>query len=186
MISNAILERVIKAVMMSKRQKLLILLSLLLPLLINIFAIVREVDHAKLTDSVMGTYKRFGLPYNPWPDILISLTGNMIVIGLFSWLIAFALTRSFVRKLAPAIRYGIILIASLSGAYILAIWAGIILPLVWLPQFGDYLLGLPGSEVASRSAMPLVFPIEFAILLLASLNFKPNSLSSETIRQFDP
>ena len=45
-----------------------------------------------------------------------------------------------------------------------AIITGFFMPLVWLPKFHDYLLGLPGSPVLMDWSFWLVFPITAIIL----------------------
>jgi hypothetical protein len=41
------------------------------------------------------------------------------------------------------------------------------MPLVWLPVFGDYLLGIPVSLIAARASWYVVFPLVILIFVLA-------------------
>ena len=41
------------------------------------------------------------------------------------------------------------------------------MPLVWLPVFGDYLLGIPVSLIAAKASWYVVFPLVVVIFLLA-------------------
>ena len=75
---------------MQKRQWVLILLALLIPLGLNAAALWQTIGPDTLNKTLNGKFQPFGVPFNPWPEILkpvfviTALLGLLIVLAVFS------------------------------------------------------------------------------------------------------
>ena len=152
-----------------KRQWLLLFLALSIPLLLNAVGIWQNVGTNVILQLLRGTYspypyKSFGVIYNPLPEIFLKLLLFAAALGFLAWLIVFISNKAFFNK-QPLITKvcETLLMACLVGLIFETI-TGVAMPLVWLPKFHDYILGLPGSSFMVEWSHWLVLPTTVIIL----------------------
>jgi hypothetical protein len=154
-----------------KRQWLLLLLVLSLPLLLNVAAIWLEIGKGGMLRLLNGTYQPSNpnLPLASRSEILSDLLPIIALLGLLSWLVIFVSNKAFFQK-QPLIAKSVETLLAVSlVARVFEIVTGWIMPLAWLPQFHDYLLGLPGSGFMLQWSRWLVLPATAIILFIAVL-----------------
>jgi len=84
---------------MQKRQWILILLALLMPLGLNAAALWQTIEPDTLSKILNGKYQPFGVPFNPWPEILKPVFFITALLGLLIMLAVLILTKaSFQRR----------------------------------------------------------------------------------------
>jgi hypothetical protein len=166
-----------------KRQWMILFLVLSLPILLNALAIQHEIGENGMMQLLSGTYQPSNpnLPHVSLLEILSSLLPTTIFLGFMCWLILFVSNQIFFQKqhlIAKLLEsfIGVMLIAK-----IFEIASGIIMPLAWLPQFNDYLLGLPASEFTANWSRWLIFPATAIILFVALMLFRNKSLEGKNI-----
>jgi hypothetical protein len=161
-----------------KRQWLILFLVLSLPILLNAVAIQQEIGASGMLQLLSGTYQPSN-PNSPLASLSKILMSSLLIIallGFLCWLVFFISNQVFFQKQHLIAKLIEIVLVIVSIAKIFEIAAGIIMPLVWLPQFNDYLLGLPGSEFTANWSSWLIFPATAIILfvgLLLSRNKSP-------------
>jgi len=143
-------------------------IAIVIPPILNIIGIIYEVGLKTLGDSISGKYERFGLPYNPWPEIFPTFVLICVFLGILSWIIIQIQTLTIIRKRSQIIRLLIAFILSLIGTTIIAFGTQM-LSLSWLPGFRDYMLGLPISGFIFFWNEKINFSIGFISLIMASL-----------------
>ena len=155
-----------------KRQWLLLLLALSVPPLLNALAIWQDVG----TDSILkmwnGTYQHpllgfLGGPYNPLPEIYLKLLLFTAALGLLAWLMIFISNKAFFQKQHRIAKFCETLLMAWLVAVIFEVITGFFMPLVWLPVFHDYLLGLPVSSFMEDWSHWLVLPTTALFLFIA-------------------
>lgn len=153
-----------------KRQFVLLVLAVCVPLTANIVALWQEIGTASLLKIWNGAYPApmlgfLGGSYNPLPEIFLKLLYFDLALGLLAWLMVFISNRAFFQKQPPVVKlFENVLIAGLV-AVAFAIITGFFMPLVWLPEFHNYLLGLPASHTLIAWSFWLIFPITTILLL---------------------
>jgi hypothetical protein len=157
-----------------KRQWVLLFLVLSLPLLLNAVEIWLEIGTAGTRQLLNGTYQPSNpnLPLASPLEILAALLRIMAPLGLLSWFAIFVSNRAFFQRQWLIAKISETLLAALLIAIVFEIATGFILPLVWLPQFHDYLLGLPGLGPPAEGfgwTRWLVLPATATILFIAML-----------------
>jgi hypothetical protein len=140
-----------------KRQWFFLLLALLLPLLLNAVAIWQDI----------GVNTLFFENLNTLPKIFIQLLLTIMILGLLVWFILFISNKKIFQKQQQLIKFFEISLMALLVAVIFTVVTGFFIPLVWLPIFHDYLLGLPGSSFMVRWSRLLLFPSATIILFIA-------------------
>jgi hypothetical protein len=167
-----------------KRQWVLILFTISLPLLLNVMAIRQDVGTDSLQKIWNGSYPNpfggfLGGSYNPLPGILLNLLLLSAALGLLAWLMIFICNKAFFTKQKLIARLIETVFATSLIARVFVIVSGFLMPLVWLPKFHDYLLGLPASPFMMNWSRWLILPA--TIVILCSAVF-----SSETIKRRKP
>lgn len=152
-----------------KRQFVLLLLALCVPLVLNIVAIWEDIGTGSILKIWNGAYPApmsgfLGGPYNPLPEIFLKLMYFEVFLGMLAWLIIFISNKTFFQKQPLTMKLFETLIIVGIVAVVFAIITGFFMPLVWLPKFHDYHLGLPVSSVLIDWGLWLVFPITTIIL----------------------
>jgi hypothetical protein len=174
-----------------KRQCFLLLLVLAVPVLFSIAAIWLDVGWAGITSlpgiwcgaCSPGLYKGYGIIGNPLPEIFLDFMIMVAPLGLLTWLAVRLSNRALFQHQRRAAKYGEALFMALVLALAASILAGSVMPLVWLPKFHDYLLGLPGSTwAATWSGWLVLFPT--AGLLSAAMLF--STISTPTAKGKTP
>ncbi len=168
-----------------KRQWILILLTLSLPLLLNVMAIRQDVGTDSIQKMWNGSYPHpftgfLGGSYNPLPGILLNLLLLSAALGLLAWLMIFICNKAFFQKQKLIARLIETVFAASLIARVFVIVSGFLMPLVWLPKFHDYLLGLPVSPFMINWSRWLVLPATVVILLCNAV------FSSETMKRRKP
>jgi hypothetical protein len=157
-----------------KRQWFLILLALSAPLLLNIIALWQDIG----TDSILkiwnGTYPQpllgfLGSVYNPLPEIFLKLLLFLFALGFLAWFVVFITSKEFFQKQSQMVKLFEIGIMALVTAVVFDIVSSFMMPLIWLPKFHDYLLGLPSSPFMINWSRWFIFPATAIILFIASL-----------------
>lgn len=152
-----------------KRQFVLIIFALCVPLVVNTMAIWQDIGAAPILKIWDGAYPApklgfLGGSYNPLPEIFLKLLCFDMLLGLLAWLIVFISKKAFFQKQPPAVKLFETFLMVGIVAVVFAIITGFFMPLVWLPKFHDYLLGLPAYPILMDWSFGLVFPITAIIL----------------------
>ena len=155
-----------------KRQWALLLAALIMPLLLNAVAIWQDVGVASILKMLNGTYPRpllgfLGGTYNPLPGIFLKLLFFVIALGLLTWLMVFMSSKVFFQKQPQVAKLFEIGVAALLIAIVFVVVAGFLMPLVWLPIFHSYLLGLPASPFMEYWSRWFILPTTAIILFIA-------------------
>ncbi len=155
-----------------KRQWVLLFVVLSMPFLLNIVAIWQDIGIASILKMLNGTYPRpllgfLGGAYNPFPEILLKLLLFVATLGLLAWLMVFISSKAFFQKQPQVAKFFEIGVMALLAAVVFGIVAGLFMPLVWLPKFHDYLLGLPASPFMVHWSRWFIFPATTIILFIA-------------------
>ena len=158
-----------------KRQAYLILLTVFVPLLLNVVAIWQYVGTTSILKMWNGTYPNpftgfLGGPYNPLPEIFLNLLVSTAPLGFLAWILIFISNKDFFQK-QPLIAklFEAVLMASVI-AVVFAIVTGIFMPLVWLTIFRNSPSpGIPGSAFILDWSRWLVLPATAIILFGAIL-----------------
>jgi hypothetical protein len=140
-----------------------LIIVILIPIIINCIAVIEEVGIQVLRDSVVGEYLRFGLPYNPWPDIIPTFIFIAVSIALLSWAIVKTSSWLLIKKRSILLRYTIYFILAFIGSIIITYGMNI-MALSWLGAFQDYQLGLPVSRFVINWSNKLGIPAETVLL----------------------
>ena len=141
----------------------------LLPLLFNLALLWQEVGMQALAQDIRGTYACFSEdPCSLLPRIILGLSGASLLIALFAMFTIFLARRITLMKLPIALLVlGRILLAVVTGIVYRYV-AGLLMPLYWLPKYGDYLLGLPVSSLAEKASWYVVFPLLMLIFMFSA------------------
>jgi ABC-type Na+ efflux pump permease subunit len=154
-----------------KKQWLLILSALSVPLILNALAIWQDVGTASILKMWNGTYPQplLGLlagPYNPLPEIFLKLLIIIVMLGLLAWLMVFISNKVYFQKQPRIAQVIEALLMALFVAVVFEAITGYFMPLVWIPLLHDT-LGLPGSTFMGEWSRLLVFPITAIIIFCA-------------------
>jgi hypothetical protein len=157
-----------------KRQWVLLILVLLLPLLLNAVEIWLEIGTDRTLQLLNGTYQPSNpnLPPASLLEILAAFLRIIAPLGLLSWFVIFMSNRVFFQRQWLIFKISETLLAALLIAIVFEIVTGVVMPLAWLPQFHDYLLGLPSLGPAVNGfewTRWLVLPATATILFIAML-----------------
>jgi hypothetical protein len=138
------------------------------PILFNAIALWHDIGVHTLLQAITGHYIGFtGFPYNPLPQILSELAFVSFVLTSLSLIIIILANLKGLRRLPTALRLLVRLILILPGSVVFANASGVFMPLSWLPEFNDYLLGMPVSEFAAIGGWVFVFPTTMIAFFLA-------------------
>jgi len=153
-----------------KRQWLLLFLVLSLPPLLNAVAIWRDIGTECSLQLLNGTYQ----PSNPnlppvsfW-EILSGLIPIIAILGLLSWLLIFVSIRALFQRQILIVKILETLLAALFIAKLFETATGFFMPLAWLPEFHDYLLGAPVSDFMLHWSRWFIFPATAILLWVAT------------------
>lgn len=166
-----------------KGQLVLLLLTICVPLLLNVVALWQEAGTASILQMLKGEFSHPSgyNPQNPLPKIHSSLLLTVAPVGLLAWLMIFISNRVLFQKQPLLARLLEFLLAASIVAKVLEVVAGFFMPLVWLPEIHDYHLGIPVSEFVFRWSRWFVLPstavILFIAMLLSGMNKKTGSPS---------
>jgi hypothetical protein len=137
------------ATLFKRNRQLLLAASILaiLPVLFNLAVLWLEVGSNVVFQLVRGTYRCYwGSVCNPLPEILFKLFGFSLILFGLALCILFFVTHKALRGLHPVVRFVIRILLVLATSAVFSYYvAGFLMPILWLPVFGDYLLGLPVS-----------------------------------------
>jgi len=144
-----------------KRQGWGVLLLLLAPLVLNTLAIWQDMGAASLLAMWNHTYipPLHPAPYNPLPAIFLKLILLILPLGAFAWFLMWITNQKFFRAQKTGWRLMEIMLAAVLLAGMFALGSGNIMPLVWLPEFHDYLLGAPRSDWMIGCSWGVIFPL---------------------------
>ena len=161
-----------------KCQWVFLFLVLFLPLLLNGVAIWLEIGNRGTLQLLSGTYhpSNPNLPIASLWEILLQLLPIIMFLCLFCWLVIFVSNRAFFQKQRLTVKILETLLLALFIAKVFEIAAGVVMPLAWLPQFNDFLLGLPGSDFAADWSRWFIFPATTIILFIALMFSRNKSL----------
>jgi hypothetical protein len=150
-----------------KRQWLILLVILLMPILLNAVAIWRYVGTASILKMLGGSYYNPELafaPYNPLPKIFLDLLLKIAPLGLPAWLMILIANRAFFKKQPLLAKLLEATLAALLIALTFAIVSGIFMPWIWLAIFRDS-PGVPGDEFMFGWSLFFVLPTTAIVLL---------------------
>jgi len=155
-----------------KRQWFLLLLAVSVPLLLNAVAICQDVGIASILKMWNGTYPNFlggflGGPYKPLPEIFLKLLLFSAALGLLAWLMVLISNKTFFQRQPRIIIFCETFLMTFLVAIVFGFISGYFMPLVWLPLFHNYQLGLPGSSFMVDWSRWLVFPTTVIFLFSA-------------------
>ena len=157
-----------------KRQWVVLLLALLMPLLLNIVGILHDVGKNNILQMLSGTYSyvpydnnSLDLDHNPFLEIFMNLLPTIGFLGLLAWLIIFVSNRAFFQKQPLTAKLIEVLLMSLFVAAIFAKVGEFFMPFAWLPVFFNT-LGIPLSNFVLTWSW-LVVPTTAIILFIAML-----------------
>jgi len=166
-----------------KRQWFILFLILSLPLLLNAMAIWLEIGSAGTLQLLGGTYQPSNpnLPPASPLEILSGLLPIATFLGFIAWLVIFVSNRAFFQKQRLIVKMFETLLLVLFIAKAFEIATGVIMPLAWLPQFNDYLLGLPSSVFTVNWSRWFIFPATAIILFIALAISRNKNLEGKKI-----
>jgi hypothetical protein len=153
-----------------KRQWVLLLSALSTPLLLNIVAIWQDAGSVTLRRMWEGSYPDpfvgfLGGPYNPLPEIAGKLLLFSAALGILGWSTILLSNQAFFQqqpRLVQSVELGVL---SLFIALVFTVASGFFMPLIWLPMFNDYQLGIPASQVAASWCWWMVLPVTLALFI---------------------
>lgn len=168
------------------RQWLYILLAVFVTLAFNTVALWQNVGWDVILQILSNRYSpypynSFQIIYNPLPAIVIELIPIDVFLVFLAWFAVFISARVLFRRLPPILKYSIICLLAVALARVFAITAGWAMPLVWLPKFHDYLLGMPVSTFAIYWSDWVVFPVTALILAYAMLVSRPHDRTTPNV-----
>ena len=154
-----------------KRQWVLLFVVLSMPFLLNIVAIWQDLGIDSILKLLNGTYPQpllgfLGGAYNPLPEIFLKLLFFVIALGFLAWFMIFISSKAFFQKQPQVAKLTEIGVMALLTAVVFGVVAGLFMPLVWLPKFHDYLLGLPASPFMVNWSRWFIFPATTIILFI--------------------
>jgi hypothetical protein len=166
-----------------KRQLVILFLVLSLPILLNAIAIQQEIGANGMLQLLGGTYQPSNpnLPLASLVEILRSSLLIIALLGFLCWLVFFISNQVFFQKQHPIAKLIEIVLVVISIAKVFEIAAGVFMPLAWLPQFNDYLLGLPASAFTANWSRWFIFPVTAIILFVALVLSRDKSLEGKNI-----
>ena len=157
-----------------KRQWIVLLLALSMPLSLNAVGIWHHVGRDNILEMLRGTYSyipynnnSLDLEHNPFPEIFLNLLPITIFLGFLAWLMIFISNRVFFQKQPLTIKLIEVSLMSFFTAEVFTKVGDFFMPLAWLPVFFNT-LGLPGSVFVSTWSWLLV-PTTTIILFIAML-----------------
>ena len=152
----------------NKRLRIALLVLFLVPILFNALALWHDIGAHTLWQALIGKYVGFtGFVYNPLPEILFEALVASSILTVLALLIIFTANVNIIRRLPVTLKFTFRLFLIIAGSVIFSDVSGFFMPLSWLPEFNDYLLGLPGSTFAVIGGWVFVFPTTFIALFLA-------------------
>ena len=167
-----------------KRQWLLILLALSVPLTLNIIAILQRVGLDAILQMLRGSYiyvpyyiDSLYLDHNPFLEIFLNILPIVIFLGLLAWFMVFISSRAFFQKQSLVANLFEAILMSSFVAVIFDITSGFFMPLTWIPVFYNT-LGMPGSSFMFKWSRWLVLPATAIILFVAILFSRIRSFPS--------
>jgi hypothetical protein len=131
-----------------KRQSLLVLLALLIPLGLNAAALWRTIGPDTLNKTLNDEYQSFGVPFNPWPEVLKPAFVITVLLGLSLVLAVLSSTKDSFQGQSATKRHIVIIISALLLAAVFGIGTYVI-DGIWSSAF----FGLPISPFASTNAI---------------------------------
>lgn len=129
-----------------KHRNLLILAVLAIPLVLNMFALWQAIGLETLGQAANGKYQPFGVPFNPFSDILRTASVILISLGVFAWVVLFiwnkvASQQDAVKRLTALLAAIIIAGATATSSYFI--------DGTWSAAFRDSpMIGFPISPLA--------------------------------------
>jgi hypothetical protein len=146
-------------------------IALLIPITINIYALMVEVGITTIAKSMFGIIYRFGLPYNPWGEILPYVIIILFILIIIVWGIDKSFTLIFINSQKSVIRIGIIIVISLLGS--ISLYIGTIsLSMTWLTAFKDNIMGIPMTTNVINPAIFIQTPMIFILFTLSGIRRK--------------
>ena len=153
------------------RQWFLLFLILLFPFLLNVMAICMDIGTAGALRLLSGTYQPSNpnLPLASPLEILLELLFNIALLGLLSWLVIFVSHQVFFQRQQWIFKIIESLLLVLFIAKVFEVATGFFMPFAWLPEFHDYLLGVPVSDFMLHWSRWLILPATTILLFVAML-----------------
>ena len=138
---------------MQKRQWALILLALLIPLCLNASTLWQTIEPDTLSKILNGKYQPFGVPFNPWPEILKSVFVITALLSLLIMLAVFSSTKAPFQRHSETRRLITIVVSVLFLATLFGIGTYFI-DATWSSAFHfSAAFGLPISPFAETNAI---------------------------------
>jgi hypothetical protein len=152
----------------NKQLRIEILILFLMPILFNAMALWHDIGVQTLWQAISGNYVGFtGFVYNPLPEILFEVVSTSLILTALSLLVICIANVKMVRHSPAALKFPLRLFLILVSSVVFGDVSGFFMPLSWLPEFNDYLLGIPGSTFAVIGGWVFVFPATLIVLFLA-------------------
>jgi hypothetical protein len=152
---------------MSRRVIALFFVLVLSPFLFSTMVMIREVGVETLGQALAGDYMcPPGYPCNPIPNVMLGLSASSVFLALFAILAIFLARRISLARIPTILKLTAQVFIVIATGLIYRYTTGFLVPLIWLPKFGDYLLGLPASPTAVVTSWYVVFPLSILAFLL--------------------
>ena len=128
----------------------------LLPLIFNLVVMAIEKGSRAIAPVIAG--------------VLLPLAGLSLLATAVALAAVYLSKRAFLLRLPKPVSLISRVLLAVSVGMLFRDVAGLIMPLVWLPLFGDYLLGLPVSPLADSGSWYVVFPLVVVIFSIAAVS----------------
>jgi hypothetical protein len=152
----------------SRRTLAIFLALMLLPLLFNLIVMWKEAGLQASYQAIAGTYEcSTGLPCAPFPKVILALSAPSLLLSLFAVFTIHLARGVWLVKLPRVLSLSTSCVLGISTAIIFRYVAGLLMPLAWLPVFGDYLLGMPVSPTAETASWYGLFPLVIVVFTVA-------------------
>lgn len=151
---------------MAKPYWQIILLTLIILLALNVFAMWQTIGVETLAKVVNGQYRPFGLPANPFSDILRTVLVILLLLCAFIWAVLSVWNKAASRQ--SSVKRGMALIAAISIAgatttasyYIDGTWSG---------TFRDSpMIGFPISPFVFTNMLLIFISVSLVVFLVLS------------------
>jgi hypothetical protein len=152
---------------MRRRSATALLLLTLLPLLFSVIVMIREVGGEALLQGLNGQHScPPGDRCNPIAKVVLGLSASSLLLGLFGILAVNGSRRFWQTRTPAALKITAHILVALTNGVVFRYATGVLMPLIWLPEFGDYLLGLPASPTALAASWYVIFPLSTLAVVL--------------------
>jgi len=151
---------------MAKPYWQIILLTLIILLALNVFALWQTIGVETLAKVINGQYRPFGLPANPFSDILRTVLVILILLCVLMWAVLLVWSKATLRQ--NAMKKGLALIAAISIAGT-ATTASYFIDGTWSGAFRDSpMIGFPISPFVFTNMLLIFISVSLVAFLVLS------------------